>query len=101
NYGKLTAWHFVNVNSGRSALETPYRVARKNEKSVEADAPPLRHGSYRALAATANTFARECAMDELAVLAGVDPLSFRLDHLDEPRLRAVLTTAAEKFGWSA
>jgi len=38
-------------------------------------------------------------MDELAVLAGVDPLEFRLAHLDEPRLRPVLEAAAEKFKW--
>jgi isoquinoline 1-oxidoreductase len=99
-HGKLAAWHFVNVNSGGAGLESPYRVAKKHEKYVSANKPPLRHGSYRALASTANAFARESVMDELAALAGADPLAFRLDHLDEPRLRNVLTTAAEKFGWS-
>jgi isoquinoline 1-oxidoreductase len=38
-------------------------------------------------------------MDELAEAAGRDPLEFRLAHLDEPRLRAVLEEAAGKFGW--
>ena len=98
--GKLAAWHFVNVNSGRASIETPYRVAAKDIQYLDTDAP-LRHGSYRGLAATANTFARESFMDELATLAGKDPLAFRLDNLDEPRLRAVLETAAAKFGWSA
>jgi isoquinoline 1-oxidoreductase len=97
--GKLAAWHFVNVNAGRSGIDTPYRVPAKNIQSVDANAP-LRHGSYRALASTANNFAREVAMDELAQLAGADPLAFRLQQLEEPRLRAVLETAAEKFGWS-
>jgi isoquinoline 1-oxidoreductase len=59
----------------------------------------LRQGSYRTLAATANNFARESCMDELAEAAGVDPLEFRLRHLDEPRLRAVLEEAAKRFGW--
>src|SRR5439155_4632938 len=59
--------------------------------------PPLRHGSYRALASTANVFARECFMDELAERAGKDPLGFRLANLDNPRLRAVLEEAAKKF----
>ena len=65
----------------------------------ESIAPPLRHGSYRALAATANTFARECFMDELAGAAGRDPLAFRLAHLDDPRLRAVLEDVARRFEW--
>ena len=38
-------------------------------------------------------------MDELAGAAGADPLEFRLAHLDHPRLRAVLETAAERFKW--
>jgi isoquinoline 1-oxidoreductase len=98
--GNLAAWHFVNINAGRAGIETPYRVAAKNIQSVDANAP-LRHGSYRALASTANNFAREVAMDELAELAGKDPLAFRVEHLgDAPRLRDVLVAAAEKFGWS-
>jgi isoquinoline 1-oxidoreductase len=100
-HGKLAAWHFVNINSGGAGLGSPYRVSNKHEKYVSANNPPLRHGSYRALASTANAFVRESFMDELADLAGADALAFRLDHLDEPRLRNVLTTAAEKFDWSA
>ena len=96
--GSLTSWHFVNVNSGGSAIDTPYRAGKKSCPFVGADAP-LRHGSYRALAATANNFARESFMDELAAAAGVDPLQFRLAHLENPRLRAVLETAAQRFGW--
>jgi isoquinoline 1-oxidoreductase len=61
--------------------------------------PPLRQGSYRVLAATANNFARESFMDELAAAAGADPLEFRLAHLDDPRLRTVLQQAAKRFGW--
>ena len=62
--------------------------------------PPLRHGSYRALAATANTFGRECFMDELADAAGRDPLEFRLAHLEPGRLRDVLEEAARRFDWA-
>jgi len=39
-------------------------------------------------------------MDELAVAAGADPLAFRLAHLDNPRLRAVLEAAAARFDWT-
>jgi isoquinoline 1-oxidoreductase len=38
-------------------------------------------------------------MDELAIAAGSDPLDFRLAHLENARLRAVLETAAHRFGW--
>ena len=38
---------------------------------------PLRQGSYRGLAATANHFARESHMDEMAACAGAEPLAFR------------------------
>ncbi len=63
--GTLTAWEFHNYNSGGSAIRTPYAVP--NQVSVfHASNAPLRQGSYRALAATANHFARESHMDELA-----------------------------------
>ena len=60
---------------------------------------PLRQGSYRGLAATANNFAREMHVDELARLVKMDPLAFRLKNLEDARMRAVLEAAAERFGW--
>ena len=96
--GGLTAWRFTNYNSGGSALETPYDVPHIRTQFIACDAP-LRTGSYRALASTANTFARECFMDELAAAADADPLSFRLRHLAPGRLRDVLVAATEKFDW--
>lgn len=96
--GRVVSWEQVNYNSGGSALETPYRVAGARARFVECEAP-LRQGSYRALASTANIFARESFMDELAAVAGAEPLAFRLRHLDEGRLRAVLERAASQFGW--
>jgi isoquinoline 1-oxidoreductase len=96
--GRLSAWDFTNYNSGGSAIETPYRVADPRTRALGADSP-LRGGSYRALASTANTFARESAMDELARLAQADPLEFRLAHLADGRLKDVLRAAAGKFDW--
>jgi isoquinoline 1-oxidoreductase len=58
-------------------------------------------GSYRALAATANAFARESMIDELARAAAVDPLDYRLRHTSDPRLAAVLRAAAERAGWAS
>jgi isoquinoline 1-oxidoreductase subunit beta len=97
--GRLATWYHANINAGRNSAESPYDVPHKRSASLESR-PPLRHGSYRALAATGNTFARECFMDELAAAAGADPLEFRLSHLTDSRLRAVLEEAARRFRWT-
>jgi CO/xanthine dehydrogenase Mo-binding subunit len=96
--GKLVAWEQVNFLSGASAIASPYDIPNTVTEFKSCDSP-LRTGSYRALASTANVFARESLMDELAAAAGADPLEFRLRHLTNDRLRAVLVAAAERFGW--
>lgn len=96
--GTLTAWEFHNYNSGGSALQTLYEVPNRVTE-FHGSQSPLRQGSYRGLAATANHFARESAMDELAHAAGRDPLAFRLQNLRDERLRAVLEAAAKALGW--
>jgi CO/xanthine dehydrogenase Mo-binding subunit len=95
---RITAWEFHNYNSGPSAIQTPYDVPHQRIE-FHAALSPLRQGSYRGLAATANHFARETHMDELASALGLDPLEFRLRNLKDPRLRGVLQAAAERFAW--
>jgi len=63
-------------------------------------AMPLRVSALRALGAYMNVFSIESFMDELAAAAGADPVAFRLRHLEDARARAVVTAAAERFGWS-
>ena len=65
----------------------------------EPDGNLLAQGPYRALPAIADTFARESRIDELAYVAGVDPVDFRLGLLDDARLAAVIEAAARRFGW--
>jgi nicotinate dehydrogenase subunit B len=96
--GTLTGWSFANINSGAAGLITPYRVPHRRH-SYQPARSPLSQGSYRALAATANNFARESHVDEVAAAVGADPVDFRLRHLDDARLRAVLETAATEIGW--
>lgn len=96
--GKLTAWEFHNLNSGGSGIETPYEVENKRIRFHRMESP-LRQGSYRGLAATANTYARECIMDDLAAELKMDPLQFRLQNLKEQRMVDVLKAAASAFGW--
>ena len=96
--GTLASWEMHNYNSGPSALQTPYDVPNKKEQMHQSKSP-LRQGSYRGLAGTANHFARESYMDELARSAGIDPLEFRLRNARNERLRAVIQAAADQFGW--
>jgi nicotinate dehydrogenase subunit B len=96
----LIAWEFHNYNSGGSGIETPYEIANQRVAFHASDSP-LRQGSYRGLAATANHFARESHMDEVCVALGADPLAFRLAHLRNDRIAAVLRAAADRFGWAS
>jgi len=96
--GVLTSWEFDNYNSGPSGIEAPYAVAGQRSNFHRGQAP-LREGSYRGLAATANHFARESHIDDLARAMRLDPLAFRLKNLQDARLKAVLEAAAARFGW--
>ncbi len=98
--GELSAWDFLDINAGAAALAPPYRTRARRLRYQPARSP-LRQGSYRALAANANNFARESVIDELAQRCGEDPLNFRLARLDDERLAAVLRAAVERFGWNA
>lgn len=97
--GTVSKWRHDNYNSGSAGLSMIYGVPGAETQFHRADSP-LRHGSYRTLAATANHFARETHLDEVAQALGKDPLAFRRQNLRDPRLRAVLDAAVEKFGWN-
>lgn len=96
--GTITAWEFNNYNSGSAGIQHRYDI--QNQKiAFHQVKSPLRQGSYRGLAATANHFAREVHIDELAHTVKMDPLEFRLKNLKDERMRGVLTAAAKVFGW--
>ncbi|MFB3786155.1 MAG: molybdopterin cofactor-binding domain-containing protein [bacterium] len=97
--GTITAWEYHNYNSGAAAIRTMYDIPNQHIEFHSTDSP-LRQGSYRALAATANHFARESFMDELAHAVKMDPLAFRLKNLKDERFINVLKSAAERFGWN-
>jgi isoquinoline 1-oxidoreductase len=96
--GRLVSWEFDNWNSGASAIRTPYEVPNQRIQFHSSDSP-LRQGSYRGLAATANHYAREMHMDAIARALQLDSVEFRLRHLKDERMRAVLAAAAERAGW--
>ena len=96
--GRLVAWEFHNWNSGASSIRTPYDVANQHVEFHPCRSP-LKQGSYRGLAATANHYAREMQVDEIARALGVDAVEYRTRHLKDERMRAVLEAAATRAGW--
>jgi len=96
--GRLSGWSFMNINAGAAGISTPYQVTDQRLAYRPARSP-LPQASYRALAATANNFARESMIDELAHMSGADPVGFRLRNLADERLAAVLRAVAEHIGY--
>jgi nicotinate dehydrogenase subunit B len=76
-----------------------YEIAarRVTEHVVSA---PVRTSSLRGLGGPVNTYANECFIDELAELAGEDPVAFRLAHVTDPRARLVIERTAQMAGWA-
>ncbi len=96
--GRLIAWEFDNWNSGNAGIRSPYDVPNQRI-AFHPSSSPLRQGSYRGLAATANHYAREMHIDAIARALKADPVEFRLRHLTDERMRDVLTALAKAIGW--
>ena len=62
---------------------------------------PFFTGPLRSPLRIQNTFANECFMDELCAHAKADPVAFRLQHLQDPRVIGVLKAAAKAANWEA
>lgn len=97
--GVIQQWDFHNYNSGNAGLELMYDAQNKDIKFHRSDSP-FNQGSYRALASTANIFAIESLMDDIAIALQQDPLAYRLSQLKDARMKTVLQAAADKFGWT-
>lgn len=76
-----------------------YRLGKRTITHHLLPQGPLRSSALRSLGAHCNVFAIESFMDELAALAAIDPVEFRLRHLDDPRAAAVIRAAAKLSGW--
>jgi isoquinoline 1-oxidoreductase beta subunit len=82
------------------AIETPYDFPAQLNQYVHTESPGVTVAWWRGVGPTHNVFVVESVMDELAALAGVDPVEFRRRHLGkDPRARAVLDLVAQKSGW--
>ncbi|MES2703889.1 MAG: molybdopterin cofactor-binding domain-containing protein [Bacteroidota bacterium] len=78
----------------------PYFESIKNISF--ADVPfetPIPTMWWRSVYASTNGFAYESFLDELAIAAGKDPLSFRRDHISDERVHRQIAKLEEVSGW--
>jgi isoquinoline 1-oxidoreductase beta subunit len=118
--GKLTAWHhrlaadritpfmdpvryqlaggkdgMVMAGTDLRGYDIPHQLVEQLYRDVGVRTNPL-----RGIGVTANKFATESFMDELARKRGVDPVAFRLELLkNTPRAHKALERVAQMAGW--
>jgi nicotinate dehydrogenase subunit B len=100
--GKIASWDSHVYGAGERSSEMLYDVPNVRLTSYinrSSKVHPFATGPWRAPGAGMNVFARESQIDILAAKAKMDPLECRLKNAADPRLRRVLTTAADAFGW--
>lgn len=78
-----------------------YRIGALKVVTRRVTEMPIRASALRGLGAIGNVWAIETVLDELAALAGEDPLAFRLKRLEDPRAAAALEKAAAMAGWAS
>lgn len=81
--------------------ETPYHVANKHVEFVRHEPPAgLLTGNWRGVGPAHHAFVSESFIDEVALLAKMDPVAYRESMLaHNPRLLAMVRLAASKSGW--
>ena len=118
--GKITAWHHSLVGQSIAAQTKPEWIVDGIDSMsvtgasdslydipnirVETHAPelPIPVLWYRGVGATHTVYSVETFIDEVAQLAGKEPLQYRLDMLEgEPRMAAVARLVAEKADWGS
>jgi isoquinoline 1-oxidoreductase beta subunit len=91
----------IDPTSVEGAVENPYAIPHLEVRLTRADLG-IPVGFWRSVAHSHTAFAVECFLDELAALAGRDPVEYRRDLLaGAPRGRAVLDLASERAGWGS
>lgn len=84
---------------GDRTAVSPYVCAHR--RFVCEDLAPLVRASWlRGVSALPNSFAHDTFVDECAALTGIDPLAFRIRHLQDARAIELLHAVAERAGWT-
>ena len=83
----------VNGRAGGTGKIASQRVVMHGVRS------PFFTGPLRSPDRLQNTFAHESFLDEIAASLKLDPVEYRLRHLRDPRLIAVVTAAAKAANW--
>jgi nicotinate dehydrogenase subunit B len=101
--GMLTGhkkWNAFNFNTPEESYRFPNHVHWwETVKPYVEQASPMRTAHMRAPQEMQTHFGQECFVDEVAQACGMDPVAFRLQHLQDPREIAVVKAAAEKMDW--
>jgi isoquinoline 1-oxidoreductase len=101
---RIVYWDYDNYFAGSRSSEPFYNIphqqvaARGGWMGGGSQAHPFSVGAWRGPGSNTNVFAMESQIDIMASGTGIDPLTFRLNHLTDKRMRKVLNAAAEKFG---
>jgi isoquinoline 1-oxidoreductase beta subunit len=121
-HGRLTSWHHRVATDNVGIVEDPvryhgpwnqrdmislmgteiatYAISNRLAEHFAVDSG-VRVSPLRGIGFTANKFATEAFIDDLARRRGIDPLAFRLDLLrDSPRARNVVQNAADMAEWN-
>ena len=89
----------VDGTSVEGAADLPYAIPNL-QVELHSPRPGIPIQWWRSVGSTHTAFSTETIVDELAVLAGNDPVAFRSELLDKfPRHKGVLKLAADKAGW--
>ncbi|MGA8595159.1 MAG: molybdopterin cofactor-binding domain-containing protein [Bryobacteraceae bacterium] len=98
-FGLRNALHDPWIYDGTPAvLERAYGTDQIGQKASPLNVG-MRDHSLRTPGQYQQNFPRELAMTEAAVLAGMDPLQFRIQHAREKRAIGVLESVREASGW--
>lgn len=101
--GMLTGhkkWTGFNFNTPEESYRFPKHVHWwETVPPYLEQASPLRTAHMRAPQEMQTHFGQECFVDEVASACGMDPVDFRLKHLQDPRELEVVKAATQKLGW--